>query len=153
MNKHKTLIAISFVASLYSATTFAARNFSDEYLGINGVNTSDMQPGVTVLDQRFEYPRGRPIITTRMLEIEPGNSTEWHYHAIPVVVTVISGQIVIDYGSMGTRTFVAGDSYIEAINTCHAVSVRGSELARIHSVFLSKQRADQTEPSECDGPQ
>ena len=151
----KTTVAakLAVVLMLLSTQAVLAAPTVEEYQGVKAITTSDLEPGETVVGQRFDYPRGRPLISTHELEIQPGETTSWHYHAIPVITYVISGDVKTDYGPEGARTFTTGDSYVEAINRCHSIIAMGTQPARIYSVFLSKQRGDQTQPSACDKPE
>lgn len=136
-----------------SPVVLAAPHAEETYQGVKAIDTSDYEPGETILGQRYDYPRGRPLISSHLVEIPPGESTDWHYHSIPVVVYVVTGDLRIDYGPEGTRTFKTGDSYIEAINTCHSATALGTQPAKVYAVFLSRQRGDQTKPSSCDKPE
>ena len=138
---------------LSAPVVIAAQHSEEAYQGVKAIDTSGFEPGETVLGQRYDYPRGRPLISSHLVEIDPGQSTDWHYHSIPVVVYVVTGDIRIDYGPEGTRTFHQGDSYIEAINTCHSATALGTQPTRVYAVFLSRQRGDQTQPSECTKPE
>lgn len=152
--KHVALVKLlPLCLMLASPLAMAAPHTEEEYQGVKAIEVSDFDPGETILGQRYDYPRGRPLISSHLVEIAPGQSMDWHYHSIPVIVFVMAGDIRIDYGPEGTRTFKTGDSYVEAVNTCHSATALGTQPAKVYAVFLSSQRGDQTRPSVCDKPE
>ena len=134
------------------ASVIAAPMHADQQVSSVAI-TSDSKPGKTILGQDFKYPTGAPLIKGRIVEIKPGQDIEWHKHAIPVYAYVISGNLVVDYGSKGKRTFGAGESYIEAINWCHQAVSGGKEPVKLHVVYLGQQQPDQIKPETCKGSQ
>jgi quercetin dioxygenase-like cupin family protein len=47
------------------------------------------------------------------LTFQPGDATPWHYHPGPTFVTVKSGQITFTHSDCSTRTYNAGESFVE----------------------------------------
>ena len=81
--------------------------------------------------------------------IPPGKQTSLHSHAIPLYAYIVSGELEVDYGSKGKRTFKAGTSYIEAINWCHIGKSMGGKPVRIIGVYLGQENPDQIAPTDC----
>ena len=48
-----------------------------------------------------------------MLTFQPGDRTAWHYHPGPTFVTVQQGQITFQESDCSTRTYTAGQSFVE----------------------------------------
>jgi quercetin dioxygenase-like cupin family protein len=103
----------------------------------------------TILGQDFKYPTGTPLIKAFDITIPPGKQTSLHSHAIPLYAYVISGELEVDYGSKGKRTFKAGTSYIEAIHWCHIGKSMGGKPVRIIGVYLGQENPDQIAPTDC----
>ena len=59
----------------------------------------------TILGQDFKYPSGTPLIKAFDILIPAGKQTSLHSHAIPLYAYVVSGDLEVDYGSKGKRTF------------------------------------------------
>ena len=106
----------------------------------------------TILGQSFKYPSGTPLINAFNINIPVGKKTSLHKHAVPLFVYVISGEMIVDYGSKGKRTFKAGAAYIEAIEWCHIAQAVGNQPTKIIGVYLGQEKPDQIKPETCSKP-
>jgi quercetin dioxygenase-like cupin family protein len=70
------------------------------------------------------------------IEISIGKKTSLHKHAVPLFVYVVSGEMIVDYGNKGKRTFKAGAAYVEAIEWRHIAQAVGNQPAKIIGVYL-----------------
>ena len=52
---------------------------------------------------------------------------------------VIEGEITVDYGDKGIKTFLEGDSFVEAINYTHNGKNTGNEPAKMLVVIMSEE--------------
>ena len=111
------------------------------------------QRSATVLGQSYQFPRGTPALYAYNIIIKPGQKTNWHKHAVPLFAYIISGELTVDYGSKGLRTFQKGMSYIEAIDWCHQGDVSGDEDAVILGIYMAQVDPNEVKPIPCDGPQ
>jgi quercetin dioxygenase-like cupin family protein len=78
-----------------------------------------------------------------VVEFPPGSSTPRHIHGGPVVVTVISGELVLQR-SVGERILKAGESVIENPGDVHALLNRSAAAARIAASELIPKGAAET---------
>jgi quercetin dioxygenase-like cupin family protein len=69
---------------------------------------------------------GQPFIPRRLGEshvghitMQPGEQTGWHQHDVPMFCYMLEGEITVDYGKSGTRTYRKGDALMEAIDVVH----------------------------------
>jgi quercetin dioxygenase-like cupin family protein len=106
----------------------------------------------TILGQSFKYPSGTPLINAFNINIPVGKKTSLHKHAVPLFVYVVSGEMIVDYGSKGKRTFKAGAAYIEAIEWCHIAQAVGNQPTKIIGVYLGQEKPDQIKPETCSKP-
>jgi hypothetical protein len=106
----------------------------------------------TTLGQDFKYPAGQPLIKAFNIDIPVGKQTSLHKHLIPLFVYVVSGDLEVDYGSKGKKTYKAGTSYVEAIDWCHFGKVAGKAPVKIIGVYLGEQTPDQIKPDTCAKP-
>ena len=106
----------------------------------------------TTVGQDFKYPAGKPLIKAFNIEIPVGKQTSLHKHLIPLFVYVVSGDLEVDYGSKGKKTYKAGASFVEAIDWCHFGKVAGKVPVKIIGVYLGEQVPDQIKPDDCAKP-
>jgi quercetin dioxygenase-like cupin family protein len=78
-----------------------------------------------------------------VVEFPPGSGTPRHIHGGPVVVTVISGELVLQR-SVGERVLRAGESVIENPGDVHALINRSATAARIAASELIPKGAAET---------
>ena len=93
----------------------------------------------TVIGQDIQYPSGPPLITSKIVTIPIGAETGVHSHEYPMFGYVMEGEITVDYGDQGTKTFLEGDSLIEAINYTHNGKNTGNEPTKILVVVMGEK--------------
>lgn len=89
----------------------------------------------TVIGQQFSYPDGAAEVTVAIVTMQPGEATAWHLHDAPLIAHVLEGEITLDYDTDGTRTFSAGDTFVEAFQSRHRGINSGNDILRILAVF------------------
>ena len=67
----------------------------------------------------FAYPTGKPQVTAIRLKLDEGQSSPHHCHPVPTMGYVIKGEIEVTLKSGKKRTFKAGDSVVEVMQTVH----------------------------------
>jgi quercetin dioxygenase-like cupin family protein len=79
------------------------------------------------------------------LTFGPGDRTPWHYHPGPTFVTVQQGQITFQESDCSTRTYTAGQSFVEggADNVGRAQNT-GTTDARVYVLFVTPVGAPMT---------
>jgi quercetin dioxygenase-like cupin family protein len=92
----------------------------------------------TVIGQDISYPSGSPQITSKIVTIPVGAETGPHLHEYPLFVYVMGGEITVDYGDHGIKTFVKGDSFLEAINYTHNGKNNGDKPTEILVVLVGE---------------
>ena len=90
----------------------------------------------TIIGQPMAYPPGDMNLTSAIVTIPPGGETGWHIHEVPLFVYILSGEVSVDYGSEGIKTYVAGDSFLEAFEWPHNATNNGTEPVEIFAVYL-----------------
>ena len=68
---------------------------------------------------------------------------------LSLLAYVVSGELGVDYGIRGKRTFSPGQAYIEAIEWCHIGYAVGDEAVEILGFYLGQQDPDQVKPEPC----
>lgn len=98
------------------------------------------------LGQPLVYPGGAPAeLSGSIVTLEPGASTGWHRHAVPVAGYLLSGQLTVDYADGERRVFNAGDGIVEAMQVPHNGHNLGSETVRIVAFFAAAPGVAATE--------
>jgi DNA-binding winged helix-turn-helix (wHTH) protein/quercetin dioxygenase-like cupin family protein len=100
------------------------------------------QGNKTILGQAITYPIGTPLIKAAVLDSPPGGVFDWHMHRTPAFGYVLEGEVMVDYGSKGSRVFRAGDAFIEALEWPHRASNPGTIPARIVAVYIGVEGTD-----------
>ena len=111
-----------------------------------------MQSPKTILGQDFKYPAGQPLIKAFMIDIPVGMQTSLHKHAVPLYVYVVSGDLEVDYGSKGKKSYKPGTSFVEAIDWFHFGKAAGKTPVKILGVYLGQEKPDQIKPDTCTKP-
>jgi quercetin dioxygenase-like cupin family protein len=100
--------------------------------------------GQTTIGQSFEYPDGVPKLTAAIVTLEPGAETGWHRHEVPLYAYILQGELAVDYGAAGEKSFGAGDSFIEAFRSAHNGQNKAGEPVRILAVFAGAEETPNT---------
>jgi quercetin dioxygenase-like cupin family protein len=155
--KFKQLIAaVSFIFAMgMAATQSLALTHVDGAVAYEDIEATEIliaQSPKTILGQDFKYPTGQPLIKAFLIDIPVGKQTSLHKHAVPLFVYVLSGELEVDYGSKGKKTFKSGTSYVEAIDWCHLGKASGKLPVKIIGVYLGQEKPDQIKPESCTKP-
>lgn len=78
-----------------------------------------------------------------VVDFPPGSETPRHVHGGPVVVTVVTGQLVLERAGR-ERVVKAGESFLETPGDAHALSNRTAVPARIAAAELIPEGAAET---------
>ncbi|MDG2332918.1 MAG: cupin domain-containing protein [Myxococcota bacterium] len=150
--RRAVLASLATVAALLATAASAVdhRAGNDPYESISSLPVAIEAPSQTVLGQAYTFPDGVPLIEVFKITIEPGMKTAPHKHAIPLLAYVLSGELGVDYGSRGKKTFSMGQAYIEAINWCHVGYAAGDATVELLGVYLGQQDPNQIKPEPCD---
>ncbi len=100
-----------------------------------------LKTNTSVLGQPLEYPKGTPEITAALISLDPGKETNWHRHDVPLLGYILEGALTVDYGAAGSRTYEAGDAFVEAFHTDHDGRNDGSVPMRLLAVYIGAEGA------------
>ncbi|MCP4413373.1 MAG: cupin domain-containing protein [Gammaproteobacteria bacterium] len=110
----RKLLPIMFTCIVSSMVTFWA------FAAPHGATVDLLtETDTTILGQPFEYPEGRAKITSVILSVPPNTTLKLHYHPVPVFGYMLQGELTVNYGEKGERTYRKGDTLVEAFNTLH----------------------------------
>ena len=100
--------------------------------------------GTDTLGTPLVYPDGAVNITSAIVTLQPGAETGWHEHEVPLFGYILEGEMTVDYGTKGTKTYKAGDSFLEAINWPHNGVNSGAVPVRLIAVYMGAEGAANT---------
>ena len=98
-----------------------------------------LETNSTIIGQEIQYPSGKPYVTSSIVTIPVGAETGFHIHEYPMYAFILEGEITVDYGEKGIKTYSKGDSFIEAINYEHNGKNIGKEPAQILVVLMTEK--------------
>jgi quercetin dioxygenase-like cupin family protein len=107
-----------------------------------------LSTGSTVTGEPIQYPSGAAAqITAVEITLEPGQRTGWHTHPVPLFGYILAGELTVDYGSKGTRTYRKGDGFAEALNEAHNGHNIGQHPVKILAVFIGMKGVQESAPA------
>ena len=78
------------------------------------------------------YPaNGTPEVTAYLVEMEPGETTGWHQHPVPLMGYIISGQLTVELATGQKRTMRQGQVSIEVVDQVHSGINDGTETLKV----------------------
>ncbi|HVZ03372.1 cupin domain-containing protein [Hyphomicrobium sp.] len=105
--------------------------------------------GKTVMGEPIVYPTGAPAkITAAIVAMDPGAETGWHTHGVPLVGFILDGELTVDYGPNGKRTYRKGQSVVEAMRIPHNGKNTGSGVVRLFVVYMGADGVPNSIPTK-----
>ena len=102
-----------------------------------------LSTGTTIMGETLHYPTNGPAhVTAAIVTLPPGGRTVLHKHGVPMFGYILEGEITVEYGDRGKRTYHQGDAIMEAMDAAHFGA--GPQPVRILAVYMG---ADGTPPS------
>jgi quercetin dioxygenase-like cupin family protein len=94
----------------------------------------------TVVGENIQYPTtGAPKITVAVVTVAPGTPAAFHRHPVPLVAYILEGELTVDYGEKGLKTFRQGDALVEAMNVPHRGMNLGSGTVKLLAVYVGAE--------------
>lgn len=107
----------------------------------------------TVMDEPIVYPSGAPAkLSAGIVAMTPGSETGWHTHGVPLTGIILEGELTVDYGARGTRTYQQGQSIAEAINVPHNGRNAGSGVMKLFAVYIGADGIPNATPAAAPAP-
>ena len=102
--------------------------------------------GTTVVGEKIRYPSGDALVTAAIVTLAPGARTIVHTHEVPMFAYILDGEITVDYGAHGKRTYRKGQSLMEAMHVAHFGENTGTEPLRLIAVYMGAAGAKDVAP-------
>jgi quercetin dioxygenase-like cupin family protein len=108
-----------------------------------------LSTGTTVLGEPLHYPASGPAhVTAAIVTLAPGAKTILHRHGVPLFAYILEGELTVDYGVRGKRTYRQGEALMEAMDVPHYGLDTGAQPVRILAVYLGAEGAADFIPVE-----
>jgi quercetin dioxygenase-like cupin family protein len=108
-----------------------------------------LSTGTTVLGEPLHYPASGPAhVTAAIVTLAPGAKTILHRHGVPLFAYILEGELTVDYGVRGKRTYRQGEALMEAMDVSHYGLDTGAQPVRILAVYLGAEGAADVTPVE-----
>lgn len=104
--------------------------------------------GKTVVGEDIHYPAGVPRITVAVVTVAPGTAAAFHRHPVPLVAYILEGELTVDYGPEGVKTFRQGDALVEAMHVPHRGMNQGSSMVRLLAVYVGAEGSANVAPAK-----
>lgn len=129
-------LVLTVTVMLFARAVSQARTDNADYQRVQPL----LRAGKTVVDEQIRYPdSGAPSISSVIVTMLPGETTGWHTHGVPLFAFMLEGEIEVDYGAKGIRTYKKGDAFLEAMTTRHNGKNKGVTPARVLAVFVGAE--------------
>src|SRR5262249_29370079 len=115
------LIGLALVPCPTTNTSFAETSAPDALAAeVHSGQRLILSTGPTVTGEPIRYPTASPHhITAVEITLAPGQQTGWHMHPVPLFAYILEGELTVDYGTKGERTYRAGEGFMEAMDERH----------------------------------
>jgi quercetin dioxygenase-like cupin family protein len=101
-----------------------------------------LSTGTSVVGEALHYPTSGPAhVTAAIVTLAPGARTVLHRHGVPLFAYILDGEITVDYGERGKRTYRRGDALMEAMDVPHYGLDTGAQPVRILTVYIGADGA------------
>jgi quercetin dioxygenase-like cupin family protein len=102
-------------------------------------STALLQTTTTATGQPILFPPSRSQFTGVVIELAPGGEVGRHMHPVPNFVFVLEGDLTIESEGQAARTYTAGQSFAESVNTWHNGINRSAAPAKFIVVFAGEE--------------
>jgi quercetin dioxygenase-like cupin family protein len=139
---HRNLIiALAALAGCALLRPAAAENAPPSYPAVPLLST-----GTTIVGETIRYPQGDAHVTAAIVTLAPGGRTILHKHGVPLFAYILAGELTVNYGTHGTRTYRQGQSFMEAMDVAHFGVNKGAQPVRILAVYMGATGAEDVIP-------
>jgi quercetin dioxygenase-like cupin family protein len=96
----------------------------------------------SVTGEAIAYPTTGPAkVTAAIVTMAPGEKTIMHRHGVPMFAYILEGEITVDYGPHGKKTYRAGQGLMEAMAVPHFGTNTGTGVMRLVAVYMGAEGA------------
>ena len=102
-----------------------------------------LSTGTNVVGETIRYPTmGAAHVTAAVVTLAPGQRTILHRHGVPLFAYILEGELTVDYGAHGRRTYGQGQAFLEAMGVAHFGVNTGAQPVRLLAVYMGARGAE-----------
>jgi quercetin dioxygenase-like cupin family protein len=105
-----------------------------------------LSTGKNIVGETIRYPKGAAHVTAAIVTLAPGGRTILHKHGVPLFAYILAGELTVNYGAHGTRTYKTGAAFMEAMDVAHFGVNKGAAPVRILAVYMGAAGAKNVIP-------
>src|SRR5262245_22281863 len=129
---HHRILVFAFSVILVHVSAVGARAQDSTYPAIPLLSTE-----TSIVGEALQYPTTGPAkVTAAIVTLAPGARTIAHQHGVPLFAYVLEGEITVDYGDQGKRTYRQGEALMAAMDMAHFGADAGPQPVRILTVYM-----------------
>lgn len=103
----------------------------------------------TIVGEDIVYPTtGKARITAAITALAPGERTLEHQHGVPLFAYILEGELTVDYGMIGKKTYRQGQPLLEAMHVDHVGTNTGTGVVRILAVYIGAEGSQDVIPKK-----
>ena len=136
--KVASLISASAVVLLHPAVARAAEP-APQTGPVGFKITEILETTTTVAGQAIRFPQGENQMTGFIIELAPGGQVGRHVHPVPLFAYILEGMLTVEVEGHGTRTFRAGEAFVDVVNLWHNGRNLGDRPVRFLVVFAGQK--------------
>lgn len=137
---NRALAGLVLALAAFAAAPAAAQSYPAQIL---------FKGNQTAAGETIAYPTtGKPVVTAAIVTLMPGEKTLTHRHGVPMYAYILEGEITVDYGPHGRKSFKAGQSLLEAMDVPHAGMNLGNVPVRLLAVYMGAEGAQDVVPTQ-----
>ena len=101
-----------------------------------------LQTDKSVLGEPLQLPpSGAAEVLASIVTLQPGETTPLHRHGTPMFADILEGEVTVNYGDAGQRTYPQGAALMEAMAVPHAGTNTGDRPVKILTVYFGPKGA------------
>ena len=144
MHRRRRLIALAVLAVFASPLVAAADDAKKPGYPLVPL----LSTGKTIVGETIHYPAGDAHVTAAIVTLAPGGRTILHKHGVPLFAYILAGELTVNYGAHGTRTYQQGQSFMEAMDVAHFGINNGKEPVKHPGGLYGRARRRECHPDE-----
>jgi quercetin dioxygenase-like cupin family protein len=96
-----------------------------------------LSTGTNVVGETLRYPTTGPAhVTAAIIVLVPEARTILHKHGVPLFAYILEGELTVEYGEHGKRTYRQGQAFMEAMDVAHFGVNTGTQPVRLLAVYM-----------------
>jgi quercetin dioxygenase-like cupin family protein len=101
--------------------------------------TQILETTTTAAGQPIRFHQGDNQMTGFIIELAPGGQVGRHVHPVPLFSYILEGTLTVEVEGHGTRTFRAGEGFVDVVNLWHNGRNLGDRPVRFLVVFAGQK--------------